>query len=110
MSLSQLQRTALTMALQKCPSDESVASNKLHTVGLLVNVVLFLRSRRMCAATVDTPEPDTKWTQQPDCVAKHEMMRTHTVTSPTDLRKDSTAKGCGVADGGREGRMPKPLF
>ena len=57
----------------------------------------------MCAATVDTPEPDTKWTQQPDCVAKHEM-RTHTVTSPNDLRKDSTAKGCGVADGGREGR------
>ena len=49
------------------------------------------RARRMCALssnfqphTVDTPEPDTKWTQPPN-VLKLEMSRTHAASSPTEF-------------------------
>ena len=62
--------------------------NKVHTVGLVSSVVL-LHARSACAQpqTVDEPEPDTKWTQ-PHCALQLEMIRTHAVTSPTDLRQD----------------------
>ena len=49
------------------------------------------RARRMCALssnfqpqTVDTPEPNTKWTQPPN-VLKLEMLRTHAASSLTEL-------------------------
>ena len=81
------------MAQQKGPNDEFVAkATTLETQQTTHRWAAgkrspVLRARRMCAATVDTPEPDTKWTQQPHCAAKHEMMRTQAVTSPTDLRQ-----------------------